>query len=286
MVDAIPDERDRDDADVSPERRNSPLERGLDVLEYLADHGPSTVKSIGTQLDVSRSALYRILDALRLRGYVEDAPQAGLWRIGPAIAKISLASAHTSDVIRIAPVYLSVLAEQSRASVGLALPHGSDMVFVYRERGEAPPTAVADVGARRPMHCTAVGKAYLGGLGRERRAEMVSRMVLSRRTPQTLTTPSALLEDVARAVQRGWSVEVREIDEMTACVGAPVLDHRGDVVAAISASISAARGPVALSVAGVLTAGTAEAMSRRLGYSARPERGEFPPERMDYARRP
>lgn len=270
MTDVNPEGRDGEAHDVSPDRRSSPLERGLDVLELLAERGPCSAKEIGAALDVSRSATYRILDSLRLRGYLEDATPQGVWQLGPAIAKISIASIGSSDVIRIAPVYLGVLSEQARASVGLALPHGSDMIFVHRERTEHSVIASAVVGSRRPLHCTAVGKAYLGALPPADRAKVVSSLVLTRRTQHTITQPAQLLRDIERSIERGWTLERGELDDATACVGAPVLDHRGAVVATISASLPAAVSTPRLQAVGVLVAGTAEAMSRRLGCD--PER--------------
>jgi DNA-binding transcriptional MocR family regulator len=49
------------------------LERGLDVLEILADRGDARVTELVDELGVSRATAFRILVTLENRGYVEHA---------------------------------------------------------------------------------------------------------------------------------------------------------------------------------------------------------------------
>jgi DNA-binding IclR family transcriptional regulator len=49
-------------------------------------------------------------------------------------------------------------------------------------------------------------------------------------------TRSALLSDLEAARVRGYSLDDREVLDFVMCVGAPVFDHRGRVIAGISAA--------------------------------------------------
>jgi DNA-binding IclR family transcriptional regulator len=74
----------------------------------------------------------------------------------------------------------------------------------------------------------------------------VLRGLLARRgmpqfTPNTITDPAMLAADLASVRERGYTIDNEEIEEGLVCIGAPVRDHTGHVVAAISIAGPASR---------------------------------------------
>ena len=92
----------------------------------------------------------------------------------------------------------------------------------------------SQVGRRNPVHSTGVGKALIAYLPDEVLAGIALRRGLARFTARTLTDLPALRADLARVRARGYAVDDEEIEEGLVCVGAPVRDHTGSVVAAVS----------------------------------------------------
>ncbi|ASN20108.1 IclR family transcriptional regulator [Arthrobacter sp. YN] len=244
----------------------SALDRSLSILDFLATTRGATTGEIASAVRVSRSTTYRLVERLRQRGYVDDIGRAGVWHLGPAAARLALAAVQSSDVAQIAPEYLRMLVQQTRESVNLGVPRGTEMVFIYRDKGPQTVAVHGDVGARRPMHCTSVGKAYLAALPEGEREQIMSKIVYHRFTPQTITTREELEEEISRTIARGWSEDRGEIDPSSTCCGAAIRDNLGRPVAAISvAGVTDRIGPE-LSRIGAVVASTAEAISRRLGY--------------------
>ncbi|MFJ9589314.1 IclR family transcriptional regulator [Streptomyces acidicola] len=99
----------------------------------------------------------------------------------------------------------------------------------YRERGPQAVSVNAELGARRPLHATSVGKAYLSGLDSRERADLIRPLQLTPFTPQTLITTDDLERDIAKAQARGWTEEHGEFAIASACCGAPIFDHTGRV---------------------------------------------------------
>src|SRR5262249_50300020 len=58
------------------------LERGIDVLEILADRGSVKLAELPELLGVSRATAFRLLATLQQRGYVERLPAQGGYRLG------------------------------------------------------------------------------------------------------------------------------------------------------------------------------------------------------------
>jgi DNA-binding IclR family transcriptional regulator len=250
----------------NPARGNTALDRALAILDYLAVARSATPSQVAKELGLTRSTAYRMMERLRQKGYIDDAGTEGLWRLGPAVARMALSVIETSDIARTSPPFLRILVHQARESIGLGVPRGTDMVFIYRDPGPQSVTVNAEVGARRPMHSTSVGKAYLAALEPDERTALISTMRLTPRTPHTIRTPAAFEQEILATIERGWSQDLMEFDTASACCGAPVLDHNGRPVGAISIAGIADRLIPALPKLGALVVGTAEAISRSMGY--------------------
>lgn len=242
------------------------LDRGLSILGHLADVREASTAELATAAGMSRSAAYRIVEKLSQYDFLNPTTN-GRWRLGPAAARLAMAAVHSADVADVAPELLRVLVQQTRETVSLGVLSGDEMVFIYRERGPQSVSVNAELGARRPLHSTSVGKAYLLALNTRERYDLVQTLTLTPFTPQTLTTPEALEHDLTESRARGWTEERGEFDLASACCGAPIFDHTGHVVAAISVAGLKERVEPALSNLGPLVAATANAISRRLGHN-------------------
>jgi len=64
---------------------------------------------------------------------------------------------------------------------------------------------------------------------------------LERRTAKTITSLRRLEVETAGVLTRGYAVDDEELHEGVICIAAPVRDHAGEVVAAISVSVLKAR---------------------------------------------
>jgi DNA-binding IclR family transcriptional regulator len=90
------------------------------------------------------------------------------------------------------------------------------------------------VGRRTHLHCTSVGKALLAHLPMEEQNELIKKLELTAYTRHTLTKPSRLKAELKLIRQRGYAIDDEEFEEGLRCIGAPVMDYSGGVVAAMS----------------------------------------------------
>ena len=242
------------------------LDRGLTILSHLCTAGEASMAELAAVAGMSRSAAYRIVDRLRDTDYVTSGA-SGRLKLGPAAARLALAAVQATDVVHVAPELLRLLVQQTRETVGLGVLSGDEMVFVYRERGPRSVTVNTELGARRPLHCTAVGKAYLSAVPLPDRRALLRSIRLTAHTPRTITGRADLERDLDEARERGWTIERGELDENSTCCGAPVLDHTGLPVGAISVAGLRGRMERSLDRIGPVVASTAEAISHRLGHN-------------------
>jgi DNA-binding IclR family transcriptional regulator len=131
------------------------------------------------------------------------------------------------------------LRDRTGETVHLGVLEAGQVVYVEKLESPGPLRMASMVGRIVPAHSTALGKAmlaYLPGAGGADRGE--ARLV--RRTPNTITDPARLFQELAAIRARGYSIDNVENEEGIRCVGAAIFDHRGRVAGAVSVSGSVA----------------------------------------------
>ncbi len=214
---------------------NNTLIKGLGLLETLshADQ-PMGVTELANRLDIGKSTVHRLLQALVEQGYVRRNEASGsyaasikLWELGSAVLS-NLDLRHASQS------WMAWLLERTRETVHLSVLDGDEVVYVHKLDSPEPVRAYSSIGGRAPAHCVATGKAMLAF---EPMAHLTS---LSRHlqacSPRTLTVPTEFLREMERIREQGYAVNRGEWRESVGGVAAPVRDPGGTVIAAIGVS--------------------------------------------------
>jgi len=90
------------------------------------------------------------------------------------------------------------------------------------------------MGQKEYLHSSSVGKAILSTLPDDEVAATMSRTSMVRRTARTLSSLPALLSDLARIRERGFSIDDEEDADGVVCIGAPILDRNRRATSAVS----------------------------------------------------
>ena len=100
---------------------------------------------------------------------------------------------------------------------------------------------------------------------------MLKECDLSPRTARTITSLEAFVEELEKTRDRGYALDDEEHELGGRCIGAPIFDHLGKPVAAVSQSTPLARIPVEeVPVVAEKVRDAAKAISLRLGYVQKP----------------
>ncbi|MEA2583249.1 MAG: IclR family transcriptional regulator, regulon repressor [Thermomicrobiales bacterium] len=250
----------------SPDYSIAVLDRALDVLEALADAAePLGVTELARRVGATKSAAYRILANLERRGYVSKDPTTARYSLGTRLAYLGQQSLGTFDLRQVARSVLEELYRSFHETVNLGVLEGDEVVYIDMVESHHGLRMAARVGARDTVHSTALGKAILAFLPPEAIDRRLQRP-LPRRTEHTITDPGLLAAELARVRARGVAEDHGENELGARCVAAPIFDHGGSVVAAISVSSPESRldDPRAAEVATAVRA-AAQEITRRVG---------------------
>ena len=211
------------------------LRRGLAVLRLLATKaGPVTAGAVARELSLPRSTTYHLLAELAAAGFVTHLPEERRYGLGLATFELGSAYLRHDPLERLARPVLRGLLSRTRHTAHLGVLHGSETLYLLREQPPHPhATVVTDVGVRLPAQLPASGRAMLALLPAPQvRALFPGRFV--NRTGRGPVHLPALRRLLAEGRRRGWAVEDGYVTAGFASVAAPVLDHGGRPVAAIS----------------------------------------------------
>lgn len=246
------------------------VERAADLLSALAQAGlPLGVRELAARLDVSKSSVHRILVSLRSRGFVEEDPVTGRYRLGLRAMEVGVAVLDQLEPYGACKPYLEELLRQTNETVNLALLDEEDGQVVYLAKLEPPQSIRINtrLGARRPAHCTALGKAILSEMPPAKAESLLRLRPLQRLTERSVVEVDRLLRHLAECRERGYAVDDEEFEEGIICVGAPVRGRDGQATMAMSVSAPRFRTPPErVAQLGAMVRATALAASRRFGF--------------------
>jgi DNA-binding IclR family transcriptional regulator len=170
------------------------------------------------------------------------------------------------DVANEARPKLRELLEMTGETVQLGIIDHHSVLYVYEMESRRAIRMAAAVGARAPLHCTAVGKVLLASQP-EDYVKQVLDLGLKAYTPKTIVKNEELLETLAEVAQRDYATDDEESETGLRAVASPVRNHNGVVIAAVglAAPVQRMSKKVMLTCVPSVIA-TAGAVSARLGY--------------------
>lgn len=213
------------------------VERALIILEALARaEGPVTLSSLSAEVGLHISTVHRLLNTLARRGFVEQEPNQGRYRLGLKVFEIGHRALYSLDIRAVARPFLRQLVEEFNETANLAVLDGTEVVYIDQVESKNMIKMMARPGTRAPAYCTGAGKVLLAGLPPFQLERVLSSLNLHPYTTATITTVESLKKELDQVRQQGYAIDRGELEEGVRCVAAPIKNYEQRVVAALSVS--------------------------------------------------
>ncbi len=203
------------------------------VLEALADQRRSI--DIARVTGYPTSTVHRILQELVDLGWAREDGEHG-YSLGPRLLAFAGRAPQEAAIVRAARVALHQLNDHTGHAVHIGSRVGDEVIYIDKLEGHRSYHMRSRVGLIVPIHSTGIGKAILASYDDDEVRAILDRVGMPARTEHTITDIDAFLTELAATRRRGYAVDFEENELHTRCVAAPVHDHRGVPVAAISVS--------------------------------------------------
>lgn len=205
------------------------IARAANVLRALEgeDSGLSLAQ-IAKRVNLARSTVQRIVDALRAEHFLIAATPTSGVRLGPALIRLAASASVEFDQIT-RPIMVE-LSQRLGETVDLSVLKGNSAVFTDQIQGAHRLRAVSAVGETFPLHCTANGKALLS-LMTAQQFEKFLRTPLIKMTAGTIVKPGELRGEVEAYAKSGVAIDNEEHTEGISAVGTAFFDPLGRSIA-------------------------------------------------------
>ena len=247
---------------------SSSLRRALAILDLVAsaagrDKG-ATLAELADGVETTKSTVLRLIAPLIEQRLVRQDPD-GTYRMAVGVLGLASACLTDLDIRSTAQPTLREIADATGQTAHLLVYSDGRVTYVDKVAGASPIQMASRIGDTGTAYSTASGKAMLAFLGDDE-LERVIALGLAPRTAATITDPTELREHLAVVREWGFAYDDLENEDGIRCVAAPVFNHAGACVCAISVS-----GPAELVATNrdgytdIIVAGAAR-ISRELGH--------------------
>lgn len=211
------------------------LERAVGLLDILAKSNSEVgLVEISQQMSLHKSSAHRLLMVLEHFKYVSKNAGTGKYSLGGKLIELGLKAVSALDLYGIARPYLESLVAVTGETAHAGILREGEIISIVNVQSSQTLRLPSTVGHRTPVHCSSLGKSILAFLPDEEKADIIRARGLKVYTRRTLSKPSLFEKELQKIRARGYAVDNEEFEEGLRCVGAPIRDHTGRVIAAIS----------------------------------------------------
>ncbi len=209
------------------------------IRVFDADHPRLTLSEVAAATGLSRAAARRFLHTLVRLGYMRSAD--GRFELRPKILELGYAYLSSRTLPEVAMPHLEELVEQVHESSSVSELDGGDVVYLARVPTKRIMAVAISVGTRFPAYATSMGRVLLAAQPGPWLDAYLSTVSLYHLTDHTITTESALRQELRKIRARGWALVDQELEEGLRSLAAPIRDSDGTVVAAVNVATHAGR---------------------------------------------
>lgn len=220
------------------------LTKAMDVLTLFAGSAKElTFTEVVAGTGMSKATAHRFLAALSELGLLRrtGAGQA-TFALGLRLLELGAAAAAQIDLRAELRPFLRGLTERTQETSNVAILVGGEAIVVDQVESPNEFRMFARIGRSVPAATSSLGKVLFAHADAATQAAALANLGgIAARTPSSIVTEAELADQFALVRERGYALDLEENRAGVVCVGAPIRDFSGDVVAAISISGPSAR---------------------------------------------
>lgn len=219
------------------------VRRALEIMELLASCPDGlNAKQISYRLRLNVGTCYHLLNTLIVSDYVVKDPDTLLFRPSGKIAYTLYKTVSPAQIVSYLMPHVQSLQEKTHETTYLSVWNGKDIFLAAID--ESPLSVRVKsltLGYDEANHAIALGKAILAYLDESQLDNYLIDHGLERYTSNTITSDDLLKKHLMDIRRHGYSLDSEEFLTDVCCIGAPIFDAEGQVIASIAISLPSTR---------------------------------------------
>ena len=223
--------------DVSKKSTILSVERAIILLKRMSEEEtPIGVRDMARKIGYNPSTVQKLVNSLEVQGLVQQDEQTDGYELSLEIFRLGASVLNKLNLHQVARSNLRSLMESTGESSYLAMltPDLKWYVFVDKVESTHLLRWTADLGAWRPLNCTAEGKAMLACLPDEHLDDLSEEGVFRQSTPNSIVEVSDLRQELETVRENQCAYSDEEFAEGVRAIAAPIFDYSNKVIGAVS----------------------------------------------------
>lgn len=244
------------------------VQKAAEVLNlFSSEHPEWGISELAKVLTFPKSSTSALVSTMAEQGLLRRT-STGRYRLGWRMITLSQVLLSTTDFRIEARPTMEALVARFGETVHLAtIEAGGQIISVEKLQGtRAVHASATGMGHCLPAHCSSVGKVILANRAWDEVQQILLERGMTALTSNTITTVEAFKAEMAQVAAQGYAYDSEETAEELCCVGAPIRDHSGAVVAALSLSVPSYRFAHAKEQYRLAVVSATRQISENLGY--------------------
>lgn len=210
------------------------IERAIQVLRCFENSNKMGLTEISKAVGLHKSTTYGIVTTLKNNGLLDKNEETGKYQLGVELYRM-VANVHV-DLREICHPHIRQLSESTGETINLVIPDDIYIIYIEKQESDRSVKISTSIGKRLPMYCTGVGKAILAFLPPEESSSILDKTKLIPYTKNTLTSKETITRQMEQTREKGFALDMEELEYGLVCVAVPVLNLKRRPVAALSCS--------------------------------------------------
>lgn len=247
---------------------NRTLLRAIEILELLSKTKEGyTLAQLSSLLDSPKSSVFDIVKTLVYKNMIIEDNQTGITRYKIGLQAFLIGSSYLNDIdiVNVAKQDLINLANKMQATTFMAILDDDMVTYLYKYESENTIITTANIGSRRSIHSSALGKVMVAFGTDEDLKRAIQKTDFIAYTEYTTTSVEKYLDELKEVRKLGYAKSDREDTLQQIAAAAPIRNYDGTVIAAISC-VGFYESQVNLDDLGLLVKEVADHISEKLGY--------------------
>ena len=228
------------DLDKQPDSVSSVL-KVFGILQALGEECEIGITELSQRVMMSKSTVYRFLQTMKSLGYVAQENETEKYSLTLKLFELGAYALQNVDMIRSADVQMRELSRLTKEAIHLGALDEDSIVYIHKIDSLYNLRMYSRVGRRNPLYSTAIGKVLLAWRECDDVRQIMEGVAYQQSTERTILDTETLLSVLEQVRRQGYAEDNEEQEVGIRCIGVPVFDRFGVVVAGLSISFPTLR---------------------------------------------
>lgn len=217
------------------QNKNKTVVRSMDLLNLFLAHTKLSINEMSQLSGIPKTSVHRMIGSLEEMGFLNK-DKEGKYSLGLLFLQFGNLVAERLDIRRVALPVMQKLRDDIEEAVHLVLRDGDECIYIEKLDTDHPVRLFTKTGRKAPLYAGASSRIILAFMPENEREAYINEAELRPFATGTITDKTELRRALDLSKVRGYSFSRSELENYTAELSAPIFDHSGQIIGALSAA--------------------------------------------------